>query len=70
VVFISVEDENAGVRSVGTLLRPFTAKIREVTKILEPVMAGYCIVSAPLLAAFFITSKQFIAGLVSDSVKM
>ncbi|MDR0731357.1 MAG: hypothetical protein LBF63_06780 [Treponema sp.] len=29
-----------------------------------------CIVSVPLLAAFFIASKQFIAGLVSDSVKM
>jgi len=33
-------------------------------------LAAYCIVSIPLLVAFFFTSKQFIEGLTSGAVKM
>lgn len=33
-------------------------------------LAAYCIVSIPLLIAFFATSKQFISGLTSGAIKM
>ena len=33
-------------------------------------MAGYVIVSIPLLVAFFFASKQFIQGMTSGAIKM
>jgi ABC-type glycerol-3-phosphate transport system permease component len=51
-------------------LKPFSDNYMGNIRNYGPVMAGYCIVSVPLLAAFFAASKQFIAGLTSGSVKM
>jgi ABC-type glycerol-3-phosphate transport system permease component len=70
IIWPSIALQTAKQYTIAIGLKPFTAKIMEVTKNLGPVMAGYCIVSIPLLIAFFVASKQFIAGLTSGSVKM
>jgi ABC-type glycerol-3-phosphate transport system permease component len=70
IIWPSIALQTASQYTIAIGLRPFTQKIMEVTKNLGPVMAGYCIVSVPLLIAFFAASKQFIAGLTSGSVKM
>lgn len=70
IIWPSIALQTADQYTLAIGLRPFTAKIMEVTKNLGPVMAGYCIVSVPLLIAFFAASKQFITGLTSGSVKM
>jgi ABC-type glycerol-3-phosphate transport system permease component len=70
IIWPSIALQTAAQYTIAIGLRPFTQKIMEVTKNLGPVMAGYCIVSVPLLIAFFAASKQFIAGLSSGSVKM
>ncbi|MDR2176768.1 MAG: carbohydrate ABC transporter permease [Treponema sp.] len=70
IIWPSIALQTADQYTLAIGLKPFTAKIMEVTKNLGPVMAGYCIVSVPLLLAFFAASKQFIAGLASGSVKM
>jgi ABC-type glycerol-3-phosphate transport system permease component len=51
-------------------LKPFSSSYMGNVRNYGPAMAGYCIASIPLLAAFFAASKQFIAGLTSGSVKM
>jgi ABC-type glycerol-3-phosphate transport system permease component len=70
IIWPSIALQTAKQYTIAIGLKPFTAKIMEVTKNLGPVMAGYSIVSIPLLIAFFAASKQFIAGLTSGSVKM
>jgi ABC-type glycerol-3-phosphate transport system permease component len=70
IIWPSIALQTAKEYTIAIGLRPFTQNIMQVTKNLGPVMAGYCIVSVPLLIAFFAASKQFIAGLTSGSVKM
>jgi ABC-type glycerol-3-phosphate transport system permease component len=70
IIWPSIALQTADQYTLAIGLKPFTAKIMEITKNLGPVMAGYCIVSVPLLIAFFAASKQFITGLTSGSVKM
>jgi ABC-type glycerol-3-phosphate transport system permease component len=70
IIWPSIALQTADRYTLAIGLKPFTEKIMEVTKNFGPVMAGYCIVSVPLLIAFFAASRQFIAGLTSGSVKM
>jgi ABC-type glycerol-3-phosphate transport system permease component len=70
IIWPSIALQTADQYTLAIGLKPFTAIIIEITKNLGPVMAGYCIVSVPLLVAFFIASRQFIAGLSSGSIKM
>ena len=54
--------------SVGVFVQFNSAYSKSIT---DPVVyAGYCIVSIPLLVAFALTSKQFIAGLTTGAIKM
>jgi ABC-type glycerol-3-phosphate transport system permease component len=70
IIWPSIALQTAKEYTIAIGLRPFTQNIMQITKNLGPVMAGYCIVSVPLLIAFFAASKQFIAGLTSGSIKM
>ncbi len=65
---IALQTENQYTIAIG--MRPFTTSYMSTTRNYGPVMAGYCIVSIPLLIAFFFASKQFIAGITSGAVKM
>jgi ABC-type glycerol-3-phosphate transport system permease component len=70
LIWPSIALQNAKNFTIAIGLKPFTTVSMTVSKNLGPIMAGYCIVSIPLLAAFFAASRQFIAGLTSGSVKM
>jgi ABC-type glycerol-3-phosphate transport system permease component len=65
---ITLQTSNQYTISIG--LKQFTNDYMGNVRNYGPVMAGYCIVSVPLLIAFFAASKQFIAGLTSGSIKM
>jgi ABC-type glycerol-3-phosphate transport system permease component len=70
LIWPSIALQTAKNFTIAIGLKPFTTVTMTVSKNLGPVMAGYCIVSVPLLVAFFAASKQFIAGLTAGSVKM
>jgi ABC-type glycerol-3-phosphate transport system permease component len=70
LIWPSIALQNAKNFTIAIGLKPFTTVTMTVSKNLGPIMAGYCIVSVPLLAAFFAASRHFIAGLTSGSVKM
>lgn len=60
--------ENLYTISVGVFVQFNSTYSKTIT---DPVVyAGYCIVSLPLLIAFALTSKQFIAGLTTGAIKM
>ncbi len=60
--------ENLYTISVGVFVQFNSSYSKSIT---DPVVyAGYCIVSVPLLVAFALTSKQFIAGLTTGAIKM
>jgi ABC-type glycerol-3-phosphate transport system permease component len=70
IIWPSIALQTAKQFTIAIGLKPFTQTILDASKNLGPIMAGYCIVSIPLLVAFFFASRQFIAGLTSGSVKM
>ena len=57
--------------TIAVALKPFSdANTSKTLRNYGPVMAGYVIVSIPLLVAFFFASKQFIQGMTSGAIKM
>jgi len=51
-------------------LQSFTDRFYHMTNYYAPALAGYVIVSIPLLFLFGFTSKQFISGMTSGAFKM
>ena len=57
-------------QTITIAMTSFTTNYYNTTHSYAVPMAGYVIVSAPLLILFAFTSKQFIAGLTSGAFKM
>ena len=57
-------------QTITIAMTSFTTNYYNTTHSYAVPMAGYVIVSAPLLIVFAFTSKQFIAGLTSGAFKM
>ena len=57
-------------QTINIAMTSFTTNYYNTTHSYAVPMAGYVIVSAPLLILFAFTSKQFIAGLTSGAFKM
>jgi ABC-type glycerol-3-phosphate transport system permease component len=70
IIWPSIALQTSDQYTISIGLKQFTGDSMGNVRNYGPVMAGYCIVSIPLLAAFFAASKQFITGLTSGSIKM
>lgn len=61
-------DEDLFTITIG--LMPFTSQYYQIYHSYTVPLAGYMIVSLPLIVIFFFTSKQFIRGMTSGALKM
>ncbi|MDR1094353.1 MAG: ABC transporter permease subunit [Clostridiales bacterium] len=56
--------------TIPVRLQSFTDNFYKMTQYYAPPLAGYVIVSVPLLILFSFASKQFISGMTSGAFKM